>query len=70
MGKINLLRTTFPFSFAGFHLGIDFTTRKASASKRGSRPTLIFTFVILPSFSTTNPTNTLPEMFFSLASVG
>ncbi len=54
----------FPFYSAGFHLGINLTTRTASASNSGETPLSTCTSVRLPSSSTTNVTMTLPDNFF------
>ena len=53
IGIVYDTRTGLPLFLPGFHLGISFTTRNASASRTGSTERAIEARSIRPSFSTT-----------------
>ena len=54
IGMVNFTFTFFPPCFPGIHLGIVFTTRRASLSRRSlPEPLTTFTLPILPSLYTT-----------------
>lgn len=62
MGSVKYdLTTSVPF-LAGFHFGILFAKLTASLSSSGSTPLATSQFDMLPSFSITNLTITLPEI--------
>lgn len=59
-GTVYLQRTALSFTVAGFHFGMDFTTRAASASSSGVMLRTMLTWSTEPSFSITICTITLP----------
>ena len=69
-GMRNFTLTIFPSIIPGFHFGIEFTMRRASASNSGATDFITFASVIEPSFSTTNWIITRPVIFFWRALAG
>ena len=59
---VNRTLTALSRCIPGIHLGMAFTTRIASCDKSGSAERTTFMELMLPSFSTTNSTNTFPPM--------
>lgn len=70
IGSVNTARTGSPFFLAGCHLGMERTTRAASRPQPPPMSRRTFTLLTEPSSSTTNVTNTLPEIWLSFASWG
>lgn len=69
-GTTYRVRTAFPFCLPGAHRGIELITRKASASKDGSKPRKTVVLLNEPSLLTINITVTLPLIPSSIASLG
>ena len=69
-GIVKRTLTALPSAIPGDHLGIVFTTRKASSSNRGSTPLTTFPCPGVPSSITTNWIITRPETPFFWASTG
>ena len=69
-GIVKRTLTALPSAIPGDHLGIVFTTRKASSSNSGSTPLTTFPCPGVPSSITTNWIITRPETPFFWASTG
>ena len=69
-GAVYFTATGCPFCLPGFHFGIVFIKRNASASISLSTERSTLESLILPSLSTTNRTVTHPCIPFSLADAG
>ena len=63
-------RTSLPLCLPGFHFGIAWMTRTASASNASLTFLNTFTWLMVPSISTMNCTSTRPSMPFFMASSG